>query len=224
VIRPAFFIYLLLSLLLNSLFSTGVYAQGTGTQTVNVSVNASVADCMDFSWNMYQLLGDQDPWAGQPNQTVMDFANIYELDPRNHPRVMFTDIWYCVFLWVAANKPYHIKQEVPQPNLYNRTTNNPAHNLDDSFIVVPDYNADDKWEGLWPQGPIGKDKLGSPSLVKNANILYYGNDGKSHILRFYYSIPAQPKVSISGFKPIPTSQPAGEYKGTVTITITPQSP
>lgn len=196
---------------------SSIYAQSSGSQTANISVNASVADTLDFTWNIHRLVGEESPWAGKPDQAEINFEGIGELDPLKHQRVMFSDLWYCMFLWVTANKPYHIKQTAQ-----SLMTADGKHNLDNSFIVTPDYNENDKWNGVIRQGPIGKDKLGSPCLVKNADILYYGNDGKSHIIRLYYAIPA--KSAITGWKPILNSQFNGKYQSSITITITPQSP
>lgn len=211
---------LLICLVLSLLFAGWILPVSSFSQTTaNISVNASVADTLDFTWNMYQLLGEQDPWSGTPGQTAMDFNNISELDSLNYPGRMFTGTWYCVFLWTNVTTPYHIKQT--SESLYNRDTQNPAHNLNNSFVVFPDYNANDKWAGLWPQGALKSgEKVGSPSLVKNADILFSGT--ASHILRIYYSVPAQ--SSVSGWQPISTSQVAGNYRGSVTITITPQAP
>ena len=190
--KAAFFIYLLLSCLLNSLFTRGVYAQGTGSQTTNISVNASVADCVDFTWNMYQLLGNENPPAqGTPSQTAMDFYNVSEVDPLNHKGIMFTDLWYCIFLSITADEKYHIKQ-----TSQSLMTTDGQYNLDNSFVVTPVYNENDEWGAGVKQGAIGNDKLGSPSLVKNANILYYGNDAKSHILRLNYAIPGNQELLV----------------------------
>lgn len=207
----------LIFILLIIIFCAGlVFAHGPGSQIV-VPVGASVPDTLDFIWDMHQLLGAEDPAGGTPDQTVMDFMGVAEVDPVGHPGVMFTDLWYSIFLWITASKPYHIKQ-----TSQSLMTTDGQHNLDNSFVVTPDYNANDKWSGGDAQGPIGSDVLGSPSLVKNANILYYGNNGVSHILRLYYTIPAQ--SGVSGWQPIPASQTPGQYQGTITITITPQSP
>lgn len=208
--KKAILVYILLSLL----WFGCAYAGG---QTTTISVGASVADTLDFTWNMHQLLGDEDPSEGLPDQTIMDFYNISEVDPVGHPGIMFTDIWYNIFLWVTADKPYHIKQ-----TSQSLMTTDGQHNLDNSFVVTPAYDSNDEWGNGSAQGPIGSDVLGNLSLVKNANILYYGNEGKSHIVRLYYTIPAQ--SGVSGWQAIPASQTPGTYQGTITITITPQSP
>jgi len=208
--RRIAFIFLVVTLLCGM----RLYAQDT-----IINVDASVSSTLDFTWNMHRLLGEEDPWSGDPDRTTMNFQQLSELDPYTYPGRMFTDIWYCVFLWTTATTPYHIKQTST-----SLMTHDGANNLDNSFVVIPDYNANDKWDGIYPQGSMGTDQLGAASLVENANILYYGNQGMGHIIRLYYSIPAQPKVAVSGWQYITTSQATGNYEGTVTITITAQAP
>lgn len=208
----------ILTVILALLALTYIQAYADGT-TATINIGAQVADCLDFTWNMHRLLGDEDPLAGDPDQYAMDFQNISELDPATYPGRMFTDIWYALFLWVTADEPYHIKQTTQ-----SLMTQDGQYNLDKHFVVIPAYSADDAWDGQYPQGAIGNDALGPASLVKNADILYYGNEGKSRIVRLYYSIPAEPKVNVPGWEPIPTSQFSGDYHSTVTITITPQAP
>jgi hypothetical protein len=203
-----------ISLVLIFLCGGHLYAQDT-----IINVDASVSSTLDFTWNMHRLLGEEDPWAGDPDRTAMSFGKLQELDPYEYPGRLFTDIWYCVFLWTTATTPYHIKQTST-----SLATHDGQHNLDDSFVVIPDYNVNDKWDGIYPQGSMGTDQLGPATLVKDADILYYGNEGQGRIIRLYYSIPAEPKVAVSDWKYIPTNHATGDYEGTVTITITAQAP
>ena len=193
-----------------------------GQTQANITINAGVLDTLDFTWNMHRLLGPEDPTAGDLNQTVMDFKKLSELDPLAYPGRIFTDIWFCVFLYTSATQPYQIKQDsTPLMTLDG------LHNLNNNFVVVPDYNSGDKWDGLYPQGSLGTgEQVGGPSRVYRQEApgtitLFTGT--KSHIVRLYYSIPGQPTVTVPGWQSIPTSQSTGTYQGTVTISIVPKS-
>ena len=214
------FLFLLLSLFWAGLACPRLSFSQT---SANLDVNASFPDCVDLSWwNIHKLSSAAtDPWGGVADQSAMDFGTL--ASSTDHPDRLFSDTWFCVFLMTNVDEPYHIKQTST-----SLMTTDGQHNLDRNFIVVPDYSADDKWEGQWPQGAlVNGEQVGSPSLVKNADILFTGVN--NHILRLYYSIPALPKVAVTGWEPILTSQlgkkyAVAKYEGTVTITITPQGP
>lgn len=219
-------IYLLLSLLLNSLFSASVYA---GNQTANISVNASFADCVDFTWGVKQILneGEEVPslnWAEDLTKMSMDFDKLWDPADPTYPNRLFSAYGYVVILWIAADEPYHVKQEKFE-SLYNRTTQDAKQNLDNSFIVIPEYDSGDKLASGEPQGVLGSNVLASSDLVKNfndSNFLFYSKQAPySRILRLQYCLPLN--SSISNWQPIPTSQAPGQYQGSVTITVTPQS-
>ncbi|MFA5276671.1 MAG: hypothetical protein WC417_07255 [Candidatus Omnitrophota bacterium] len=209
---------ILLAVLAVALCAGQTCAQET-SPTSSILVDIHFESTLDFGWNMHKLSGEvADPWGGIPDQQAMSFGFL-TYDFSQSPLRLYTDTWYALFLWVNANTPYHIKQ-VSQSLM----TVDGQYNLDKSFIVVPDYSAEDKWDGQWPQGDIGGDVLGPATLVKDADILYYGNDGVGHILRFFYSIPKNPQVEVPGWEPVDLLQNPGKYQGSVTISITPQAP
>jgi hypothetical protein len=192
----------------------------SGQTKANITINAEVSDTLSFTWNMHRLLGPEDPTGGDIDQTAMSFGRLQELDPLEYPGRLFTDIWYCLFLYTSATQSYFIKQTST-----SLMTLDGLNNLDKSFVVIPDYNAGEKWDGLYAQGALDAgEACGAPSLAANkctGITLFSGT--KSHIIRLYYSIPAQPTETVTGWEPISTSQPIGDYQGTVTITIVPQS-
>ncbi len=193
-----------------------------GQTQANITINASVSDTLDFTWNMHRLLGPEDPTGGDLGQTSMNFLRLEELDPIAYPGRLFTDVWFCVFLYTSATQPYQIKQDsTPLMTLDG------LHNLNNSFVVVPDYNSGDKWDGLYAQGALATgESLGSASRVykqESPGTITLFTGTKSHIIRLYYSIPGEPTVSVPGWQPISTSQSTGDYQGTVTISIVPTS-
>jgi hypothetical protein len=193
-----------------------------GQTKANITINAQVSDTLDFSWNMHRLLGPEDPNAGDLNQTVMDFKKLYEVDPLNYPGKLFSDIWFSIFLYTSATQPYQIKQDsTPLMTLDG------LHNLNNSFVVIPDYIPGDKWGDGTVQGNLDTgEQLGSPSRVykqESPGTITLFTGAKSHIIRLYYSIPSQPTQAVPGWQPLTTSQPAGNYQGTVTISIVPKS-
>ncbi|MFH1246003.1 MAG: hypothetical protein V1662_05905 [Candidatus Omnitrophota bacterium] len=191
------------------------YAGGTGVVTTGpLAVTASVGGNLSFSWELYDESGQQSfSWSAQPASSL----NFGALEKSATGNNYYSPKWYALILYTTANSPYNIQQG------YSSLSSGGNH-LNNSFIVTPDYQAADMWDGKYAQGSKGNDIMASPSLVKNANILYAGNAGQGRILRFYYAIPqsAPAGTTISGFTPVTSSQPQGNYYGSVTVSIVAQ--
>lgn len=192
------------------------YAGGTNVVTTSViPVTASVGGNLSFSWELYDQGGNQNFSWSAPTVNSLDFGALKKTSTGN---VYYSPKWYALVLYTSANSPYNIQQS------YASLSSTGGAKLDNSFVVSPDYQSEDKWDGKYAQGSKGNDIVSSPSLVKNANILYAGNAGQSRILRVYYSIPqsAPTGTTITGFTPVTASQPQGNYYGSVTVSIVAQ--
>lgn len=191
------------------------YAGGTNVVTTGViPVIASVGGNLSFSWELYDQSGNQNFSWSAPQASSLDFGALKKTSTGN---IYYSSKWYALVLYTSANSPYNIQQS------YASLSSTGGAKLDNSFVVSPDYQENDKWKdahGEYPQGGKGKDIVSSASLVKNANILYAGNAGQSRILRVYYAIPQS--NTASGFTPVTASQPQGNYYGSVTVSIVAQ--
>lgn len=191
------------------------YAGGTNVVTTSViPVTASVGGNLSFSWELYDQGGNQNFSWSAPTVNSLDFGALKKTSTGN---VYYSPKWYALVLYTSANSPYNIQQS------YASLSSTGGAKLDNSFVVSPDYQENDKWKdeyGEYPQGGKGKDMVSSASLVKNASILYAGNEGKSRIVRAYYAIPQS--NTASGFTPVTASQPQGNYYGSVTVSIVAQ--
>lgn len=100
-----------------------------------------------------------------------------------------------------------------------------------SFGITPGYSSADRFDGADPSTAQGVQPAGSslgsagPAItgLGSFNSVYTSEvAGSNKILRAFYSLPgyaAGGASPFSGYDPIPLSQPAGTYTGTVTITI-----
>ncbi len=185
------------------------YADGVDvTTTGTIPVTAKVSNVLNFSWELYDLTGyTAFSWAAPNNNNSMPFGTLAQGGSGDS----YSASWYSLILYTAANKPYNVQQTSVS------LSDGAGHDLDDAFVVTPDYQTGDLWDGLHPQGSKDTDALGTASLVEDANILYAGNEGKGRIIRFYYAIPET--STISNFVPVPPSQAPGDYSGSVTVSI-----
>lgn len=187
------------------------YADGTGVVTTGViPVTASVGGNLSFAWELYDQTGNQNfSWSAPKGKSSLNFGALQKTATGG---VYYSPKWYALVLYTSANSPYNIQQGYT-------SLSGTGGNLDKSFVVTPDYQTSDMWDGKYAQGSKGNDILSSASLVKNT-ILYAGNAGQSRIIRVYYAIPQS--SSVSGFSPVTASQPQGDYYGSVTVTIVAQ--
>ncbi|MBU1367765.1 MAG: hypothetical protein KJ711_08125, partial [Candidatus Omnitrophica bacterium] len=125
--------------------------------------------------------------------------------------------YYIVFLIArTSGRPYQINQS--STGLVSG-----ASNLNNSFVVTPDYIAEDeiKWSGGGvAQGhmPSG-DSLGQEGLAaQGERIIYSSNSGKSKIVRAYYGLSTGEEGKPG--KPVTGEHQAGNYSGAVAFTLT----
>ncbi len=188
-------------------------APSFGEDSVTVSTKATVPESLELSYWIRWSTEGQDPYefGYSGDATSIDFG---ELEWNENLGIWLPTKYYTVFLIArTSGRPYQIKQT--STGLVSGD-----NNLNNSFIMDPDYQADDKYSNGVAQGdmPAG-DSLGEAGLAaQGERIVYDSNSGKSRIIRVYYGIstgePGTPGEPITG------DQPAGNYSGTVAFTLT----
>lgn len=198
--------------LLGGLFILGSLNLCWAGSTASIGVQAQIPQQLELSyWIRYAPPGGDPYGSGSGDATSINFGKLSWDDTNG---IWVADKYYTVFLVArTSGRPYRIVQTCT--GLVNG-----SYKLDDSFVVTPDYQANDEWSGGQPQGPMPSgDSLGTSGLAVATNkVIYNGNSGKTRIIRAYYGLatgePGKPG------KPITGDQPSGTYTGTVTFTVT----
>ncbi len=194
---------------------------------VNVPVSASItATAPEMTVVIKELTTAAqllDPSSGV-TRTAMNFGTLTHLLATGAD----AGLWYSTTTFAALiytnsfGRNYEVKSSCA--GLSNGTTSLPAG----SFGLVPDYQAADRWVGTDPLTAQGAKPtlavLGIPgSAVATGKSIYRSEaPGTSRIIRGFYSLPpylAGGAAPFTGYSPIPLSQAAGTYTGTVAITI-----
>lgn len=168
---------------------------------------------------------DNDPWTNSTEESSMHLDTLMHLlDDGSDAGVWYSEAGFCVVIFA---QPYGDPYEIKSTCLGLTSGGNPLPA--GSFGLTPVYSAKDRWNGVDPtteQGamPIGA-SLGTAGPAITANKLIYSSEsgiGTARIIQAYYGLPpyeiggADP---FPGYDPIPLTQAAGTYTGTVTITI-----
>ncbi len=184
-----------------------------GEDSVTVSVETTVPESLELSYWIRWAVEGQDPYefGHSGDATSIDFSS---LEWNDNLGIWQATKYYTVFLIArTSGRSYQIKQT--STGLVSGD-----NNLNNSFIMDPDYQANDKFSNGVAQGSIPSgDSVGNASLAAGGEkIIYDSNSGKSRIVRVYYGIstgePETPGEPITG------DQPAGNYSGTVAFTLT----
>ncbi|MEI6631397.1 MAG: hypothetical protein WCL25_02150 [bacterium] len=190
--------------------------------SANVSVNAVVPNnTPQLSLVIKELATEgQEPWTGT-DVSAMTFGQLTtKAADGSDAGVWFSPKYYCVFLFTTSyGNHYEVRSTCA--GLSNGATPLPTG----SFMLVPGYASADEWSAGNAQGvqPTGSTLGGKDSAVGTDKLIYRSETAASNrIIRAFYSIPSYLEGGAKpyeGYEPIPTSQAAGTYTGTVTITI-----
>lgn len=168
---------------------------------------------------------DNNPWSNSTQVKWMDFGTLTYLMNGKNAGFFYSPTAFCVVIFTDPfGKPYEIKQ-----SSVGLTSSGGTAIPANSFAFVPVYSRDDLW--VWDGGsakqgdiPSGA-RLGSPASAVGENLLVYSSEsgmGSARILQVYYSLPPYGvggSSPFSGFAPVPLTQPADTYTGTVTLTM-----
>ncbi|MBU0896051.1 MAG: hypothetical protein KKB76_00300 [Candidatus Omnitrophica bacterium] len=193
-------------------FSAGGFTQDTTTIGVSLTLPAS----LELSYWLRWAEGGQDPYEfGHSGEaSAIDFG---PLGWDENLKLWTAIRYYTVFLIArASGRPYQINQS--STGLVSE-----ADNLNNSFVVTPDYIAEDeiKWAGeSVAQGPMPSgDSLGQEGLAaQGERIIYNSNSGESKIIRAYYGLSTGEEGKPG--EPITGDRHAGSYSGAVAFTLT----
>lgn len=215
-----------LIMLLLVLISVCSIALAYASSTSNVTVSAQVPNnSPDMTVVIKQLTTPgQDPSTGT-TVTTMSFGTLTHLlaDGVTDAGVWYSQTYFCVFVYTSSyGHEYQVQSTCT--GLASGANSLPAG----SFGITPGYSAADAWligGVLTPQGaqPTGS-VLGSAGPAITTNKLIYQSEAaaSNRIIRAFYSLPTYATggaLPYSGYIPIPLTQAAGTYSGTVTITI-----
>lgn len=166
--------------------------------------------------------GGQDPWSGT-TVSSMNFGTLtHDLIGGGDAGVWYSQKYYCVFMFTTS---YGHKYEVRSScsGLTSGANSLPTG----SFGLTPGYASQDEWspgnaQGAQPTGSV----LGSagPAITPGSYKAIYTSESaaSNRIIRAFYSLPCYATGGanpFNGYIPIPLSQAAGTYSGTITITI-----
>lgn len=214
-------IVLLLAVVVGLIPAACVY----GASSVNVTVNAVVPNATPEITTLVKLLTTpgQNPWDGT-TVTQMNFGELtHELAGGDDAGVWYSQKYFCLFIFANGfGHRYEIKSSCS--GLTSGANMLPTG----SFGLVPQYIADDRWDGGDPGSAQGPRPAGSvlgtsgPAITSNKRIYRSETEGSSRILRAFYSLPpyeAGGADPFPGYDPVPLTQASGTYSGVVTITI-----
>ena len=182
--------------------------------SVDVDVDAQVLDILELnSWIKY-FIGDDTTPVG--DATSFDFETLTDTFPNGDPAgVWYSPKWYTIYLLPATSgDQYQIKQTC------TGLTAAGGDDLNNSFVVTPNYAPEDWFVPNTPQGPMPAGAtLGDANLAVASDHVIYTSDpnGEMRIIQAIYSIPNESDVS--GFEEITYNCSGGSYSGDVTFTV-----
>jgi len=168
----------------------------------------------------------QEPWSGT-TVGAMNFGQLtHTLTGGAEAGVWYSQKYYAVMIFTNSfGHRYEIRSTCA--GLTSGANSLPTG----SFGVTPGYASADRWVGTDSTTAQGTRPTGSTLGTAAAAITGLGSfrsiyisetAASNRILRAFYSLPsflAGGASAFSGYTPIPLTQPAGTYTGTVTITI-----
>lgn len=195
--------------------------------SVDISVSAQVPNSTPGDSIIIKELttGGQDPWTGT-TVSSMNFGQLtHALTGGGDAGVWYSQKYYCVFLYTTS---YGHRYEVRSTcsGLTSGANSLPTG----SFGITPGYASQDRYvaddpasaQGAQPSGSV----LGSagPAITPGSYKAVYTSEpaAANRIIRAFYSLPCYATGGanpFTGYTPIPLSQAAGTYSGTITITI-----
>lgn len=190
--------------------------------SANIAVNAQVPNgSPELAIIIKELTqANQEPWTGT-TVTEMNFGQLtHTLAGGGDAGVWYSQKYYCVFIFTTS---FGNRYEVRSTNtgLSSGANTLPAG----SFGLVPAYEAADEWspgnaQGVKPVDAVVGDP--GPAIITDKAIYRSEAGASNRIIRAFYSLPCYKTggaVPFTGYTPIPLSQAAGTYTGTVTISI-----
>ena len=218
----------LIILLLSALIGLGVILAPEASLAVDVGVFAEVPpNTPDITILIKELTtAGQDPFSGA-TVTAMNFGQLtHTLVGGGDAGVWYSQKYYAVMIFTNSfGRKFEIRSTCA--GLTSAGNSLPTG----SFGVTPGYSSADRWIALDPATAQGTQPTGStlgsaaPAITGLGSFrsIYVSEPAATNrILRAFYSLPtflAGGGVPFTGYTPIPLSQPAGTYTGTVTITI-----
>ncbi len=175
-------------------------------QTNTITVKAVIPSTNGMTVTISQVVGTTfTPLAA--NDT-MDFGTL-TLDTVNH--IYSAPFYFAVDIGVLNNSGAWTVQHTPA-SIYNRTTGNTSQNLDSNINVTFEHQLTDTTSSPLAQLSF----LNSTRSVTNTDI-------STGWLRIYYGIGTGNTTTPDnpGVVPIPQTQVAGNYQGSVTLALTP---
>ncbi len=183
----------------------GLTSAAFAAATHTITVKATIPTLNGMTVTLSKVVGTT--FTTQADNTLMDFGTL-TFDTVNS---IFTAAYYFALDIGVLNNAAWTVQHTPS-TIYNRTTGNTAQKLD-SNINVSFFN---QLTSTTANNIAKVSFLNSARTVTSTNIA-------TGWLRIYYGIgtgdPANPDNT--GVTPILSTQPAGNYQGSVTLSLTP---
>jgi len=185
-------------------------------KTVSISIGANIPEVLELSsWTRWSE-PEYGPYDGghSGDATNIEFGTLEWDDEYG---IWVAPKYYTVFLVArTSGRAYQMTQKCDEG------LKSGENDLNDSFIVTPDYKEEDEFQ--WgvnegnAQGPMpAGDSLGTAGLAKDSIALYDSDSGQSKIVRGYYGL-ATGEEGTPG-DPVTGDFQAGDYTGTVTLTL-----
>lgn len=209
------------------LFNLGPLEAATN---VNLATTASVPSSTPELIVIVKQIDDGDPdnnpFTGSSTVTSMPFLSLrHILDNNQDAGIWFAKRFFAAIVFSQPfGKPYNI-------NSSSTGLTSGANRLPDAaFVLAPGYAEQDRFDDKDPtsaQGPMPTGaSLGPKGSAVGVNKLVYSSEtgtALGRIIRAFYGIPpknADGSDPYPGWSGVPLGQAAGNYSGTVTLTIT----
>ncbi|MDD5729800.1 MAG: hypothetical protein PHN57_01535 [Candidatus Omnitrophica bacterium] len=196
----------LLKVTMSLVMALGIYSPGFAAQANTLAVKAAVPALNGMNITISRVVGTV--FTPLTANDTLDFGTL-TLDPVNH--IFTAPFFFAVDVGVLNNNGTWTLQHTPS-SVFNRTTGNTAQNLDNNINVSFMQQVDST-----TANPLAKlSFINSTKTITNTDI-------GTGFLRIFYGIgtgnPASPDNP--GVLPIPQNQTAGNYQGSVVLSLTP---